>query len=170
MVNMTLVVGKKDILRYGIKAFAFILILFVFSKVINIETTKIEISNSLNFIGKEKLLECIEENFAVVKEINIKEASGGEMNEINPLKIALNSQIPILNGITKKEELSENEIKETEKKEENIEQAETEVTTEVVENNVPENYTNSYNDVFIKNGTDYGLTEDILNPDIEIKK
>lgn len=169
MVNMTLVVGKKDILRYGIKAFAFILILFVFSKVINIETTKIEISNSLNFIGKEKLLECIEENFAVVKEINIKEASGGEMNEINPLKIALNSQIPILNGITKKEELSENEIKETEKKEENIEQAETEVTTEVVENNVPENYTNSYNDVFIKNGTDYGLTEDILNPDIEIK-
>lgn len=38
------------------------------------------------------------------------------------------------------------------------------VTTEVIENNVPNSYTNDFYGVEIKNGTDYELTEDILNP------
>ena len=35
MVNMTVVVGKKEILKYGIKALAFILILVFISKILN---------------------------------------------------------------------------------------------------------------------------------------
>ena len=43
--------------------------------------------------------------------------------------------------------------------------ADTNVTTEVIPNNVPNKYTDDYNGVEIKNGTNYNLTEDILNCD-----
>lgn len=52
-----------------------------------------------------------------------------------------------------------------------LEHAPTNVATTVVENNVPNKYTDSYNGVSIKNGTNYSLTEDILNPNnIDINK
>ena len=52
-----------------------------------------------------------------------------------------------------------------------LEHAPTNVATTVVENNVPNKYTDSYNGVSIKNGTTYSLTEDILNPNnIDINK
>lgn len=52
-----------------------------------------------------------------------------------------------------------------------LEHASTNVATTVVENNVPNKYTDSYNGVSIKNGTNYSLTEDILNPNnIDINK
>ena len=52
-----------------------------------------------------------------------------------------------------------------------LEHAPTNVATTVIENNVPNKYTDSYNGVSIKNGTNYSLTEDILNPNnIDINK
>lgn len=52
-----------------------------------------------------------------------------------------------------------------------LEHAPTNVATTVVENNVPNKYTDFYNGVSIKNGTNYSLTEDILNPNnIDINK
>lgn len=52
-----------------------------------------------------------------------------------------------------------------------LEHAPINVATTVVENNVPNKYTDSYNGVSIKNGTNYSLTEDILNPNnIDINK
>ena len=52
-----------------------------------------------------------------------------------------------------------------------LEHAPTNVATTVIENNVPNKYTDSYNGVSIKNGTSYSLTEDILNPNnININK
>ncbi len=46
-----------------------------------------------------------------------------------------------------------------------VSHANTNVTTEVIPNNVPNKYTDDYNGVEIKNGTNYNLTEDILNCD-----
>ncbi len=46
-----------------------------------------------------------------------------------------------------------------------VSHADTNVTTEVIPNNVPNKYTDDYNGVEIKNGTNYNLTEDILNCD-----
>ena len=42
-----------------------------------------------------------------------------------------------------------------------VSHADTNVTTEVIPNNVPNKYTDDYNGVEIKNGTNYNLTEDI---------
>lgn len=46
-----------------------------------------------------------------------------------------------------------------------VSHADTNVTTEVIPNNVPNKYTDDYNGVEIKNGTNYNLTEDVLNCD-----
>ena len=123
---------------------------------------------TINFVNKERLIACIEENIPLINENNKIENFEKKFNKIEPLKFALNSELSILNGITKKEEeLMDNETK-TAEKADTVEHAKTEITTEVLENNVPESYTNSYKEVFIKNGTDYGLTEEMLTPNIEI--
>lgn len=55
--------------------------------------------------------------------------------------------------------------------EKKVEQAKTDVKTEVVENSVKPRSTNEYRGVKINNSTSYNLTEDMLNPDeIEINK
>ena len=53
----------------------------------------------------------------------------------------------------------------------NIEHAETNVTTEVLDSIVPNKYTNDYQGVEIKNGTDCAITDEMLNVDnLDINK
>lgn len=42
------------------------------------------------------------------------------------------------------------------------------LNTQVVPNNVPDKFTDSYNGVQIRNNTDYKLTEDMLRPDVTV--
>ena len=52
-----------------------------------------------------------------------------------------------------------------------LEHAQTNVETTVIDSGVPNKYTNSYNGVTVKNGTNYTLTDEILSPDnISINK
>ncbi len=51
-----------------------------------------------------------------------------------------------------------------------IEQAQTDVKTEIIPNSVNPRSTNDYYGVKINNGTDYTLTEDMLTPNIEVNK
>ena len=46
-----------------------------------------------------------------------------------------------------------------------LEHAQTNVETTVIDSGVPNKYTNSYNGVTVKNGTNYTLTDEILSPD-----
>lgn len=43
------------------------------------------------------------------------------------------------------------------------------ISTEVLQSNVPESYTDDINEVHIKNGTDFELTEDMILRDVEFK-
>ena len=54
-------------------------------------------------------------------------------------------------------------IAQTDKEAQNIEHADTNVTTEVLDSVVPNKYTNDYQGVEIKNGTDYEITDEMLN-------
>ena len=54
-------------------------------------------------------------------------------------------------------------ISQTDEEAQNIEHADTNVTTEVLDSVIPNKYTNDYQGVEIKNGTDYEITDEMLN-------
>lgn len=170
MVNMT-VVGKKDILKYGIKIGMLLLFLFIFSKVLDKDKEKEKVSIP-NIVKKESLVQCIEGNIPIIKQTNNnKEDIDVNMNTINPLKMALDIQIGMINNIVVKEVKNEEINNKEENKEENkekVEHAKTGLSTQVLENNVPTKFTNTYNGVQVKNETEYPLTEEILKPDISV--
>ena len=170
--NMTVVVSKKDMIKYGIKLIIFILILFVLKNIINNENINAnsninsKVINYFNIINNQTLLSCIEENIPVIKQINREEREEKEKESIEPLKKLIEYEIPMISNLKEIEETST--IENNENYTDAVEHAQTEVATQVIENNVPETYTNTYNGVEVKNSTEYQLTEEILSPNVEI--
>ena len=167
MVNMTVVKGK-DILKYGVKIGIFLMFLFLLQKIfISSSDKKIKIPQ---FIYETKMIGCLEDTIPIMKKVNNinKEELEEKVEKINPLKLVVDSELTAINNIIPKE----NKKEETRKKEENneleIEQAQTGLTTKILESNVPTKFTNSYNGVEVKNETEYQLTEEMLKPDIEV--
>ena len=177
MFNVTVIKGR-DVLKYIAKLGLVIILLFILIKVLlpNLKNNKIQISNILN---EKNLIKCIEQNIPLLKQVNGNREDFEEKIEgINPLKMVFDSQLSIASYIKKKETNKEN-TNESDKndmslksKEDNkqptIEHAKTNLTTEVIENNVPNKFTNSYHGVQIRNETDYNLTEEMLMPDITV--
>ena len=163
MVNMTIVVQKKDFIKYLIKFITLICFLFMISKIINIKSIEGKLISFLNFIDKEKLISCIEENIPIAKQMNKKEEKN---SEIEPLKLAINTELSMMKSLKKKDD---NEgVIDIDLKKEKVEQAQVGVDTQVLENDVPENYSNSYNGVEVKNDTEFEITEDMLVPNVNI--
>ena len=120
------------------------------------------------------LLSILDKTIPSIKDVNEDDYMENENSKgLEPLKMILNSQLGMLGTLEEKKqnekEMQENNIANEEQiEEEQVQHAETNLQTEVLENNVPTSYTNEYNGVFIKNGTDYGLTTEMLTPDITI--
>ena len=168
MVNMT-VVNKKDILKYGIITIV-LFFLFVYSNFVSKEKTKINIEVS-KLVDKEKTIGLLEENVSILKQVNKTDNSKilETTKEINPLKLVFNNQLAMINNIVEKQEVKEKDTKEPIKdNEEQVEHAKTGLETKVLENNVPEKFTNSYNGVYVRNETEYQLTEEMLIPNVRV--
>ena len=120
------------------------------------------------------LLSILDKTIPSIKDVNEDDYMENENSKgLEPLKMILNSQLGMLGTLEEKKqnekEMQENNIANEEQiEEEQVQHAETNLQTEVLENNVPTSYTNEYNGVFIKNGTDYGLTTEMLTPDITL--
>ena len=170
MVNMTVVKGK-DILKYGIKIGIFLISLFVLQKIfISSSKEKIKLPE---LVDESKLIGCLEDTIPVMKEVSQtnKEDLEEKVEKIDPLKFVVDTQLQGINNIKIKENNEDNTDKDenTEKEEQlQVEQAQTGLTTQVLESNVPNKFTNSYNGVEIKNETEYDLTEEMLKPDIVV--
>lgn len=160
MINLA-VLNLKDIIKYLLKFLLIIIILWSFSKFFS--PTKIKQANLGISIDNSKFLECLDETIPGMKQLNDKEVET-EMKNNNPLKTMLKLELSMIHNIKEKDVKNVTE----ENEEIKVEQAQTGLQTEKIQNNVPENFTNSYNGVNIKNGTDYNLTEEILKPDIQI--
>lgn len=170
MVNMT-VVSKKDIIKYGVKIGVLLLFLLIFSKILNWKQEEKNLKIP-SIVEQKKLIGCLEENLPVMKQVKNTEETlwEEEIEKINPLKIMLDLQLSMINNIKPKEK-EENKAKEQEVKQEEqiqVEHAQTGLSTKVLENNVPTKFTNSYNGVQVRNETSYGLTEEMLKPDITV--
>lgn len=168
MVNMT-VVSKKDILKYGSKIGILLIFLFLFSKILNPD--KEEKIKFPSLISQNKLLLCLEETIPIMKQVNGSNTNEDleELEKINPLQAIVDTQLGMINNL-KPKVIDEPIIKEqiVVEEEEAVEHAQTGLTTQVLENNVPTKFTNSYKDVQVRNETSYQLTEEMLTPDITV--
>ena len=170
MFNVTIIKGK-DIFKFVVKILAFVILIYFFKSILIVpKEEKIKLPS---IVDKEKMIACIEDNISAMKQINDNQEDFDEkIDNINPLKFAIDSELEVINYIKIKEdnqkENKENQTKEVEKKED-IEQAKTGLTTKVLENNVPERFTNSYKGVQVRNESDYELTEEMLYPNVNVK-
>lgn len=162
MINLA-VLNLKDIGKYLIKIAVVLFILWALSSFLS--NTKLKELDLPNKIDASKMLGCLDETIPGIKQVNKNENIEAEIQNIDSVKAILETQLAMMyNTKNAKETVQNDEIKEEGK----IEQAEVGLETQVLESNVPNNFTNSYNGVQVKNGTDYNLTEEMLSPDIEV--
>jgi len=163
MINLA-VINLKDIAKYLLKILIILFILWIFSKLfLHTKDTQVDISSKLD---ETKLLTCLDTTIPAIKQVNDnKEMMEVDINKNNIFKAILQTQLAMTYN-TKTIEKIENDVKN--EKDEEVQHAEIGLQTQVIENNVPSNFTNQYNGVYIKNGTDYNLNEEILKPDVEV--
>lgn len=129
-------------------------------------------SYNISSINGSLLLSILDQSIPGIKDINQHDFPISETSYIestNPLHFLLSSELPVMSAMVSKFEADEVSV--SENNDLPLEHADTNVATQVIENNVPNNYTDNYNGVEIKNGTNYSLTEDILNCDnLDINK
>ena len=170
----------KDVIKIVIGIVILIFLVTIISKIIK----KDDIENKENNVIQSGLLQCFKTSIPVAESINNPEKEISLENTNSLLQSILVSQISTIKGIDEKsssqkmaeEEKTENLENteetngETQEETGEIKLAKEGLTTEVVTPNpIAESYNVTYNNVKIKNQTDYELTNEILTPDIIIE-
>jgi len=189
MINMA-VISLKDIIKYLFKiTICVTLVIFVTKYFSNQNNVSNRISNIDNYAI---MTTCIQTTIPATTIM----ATENENKDITAkaLELAvLDSELELFTSVIQNEteEIEENindsenteinneeaivevepKVEDAQKEEkEEVKKAETGIKTEVQSSNVPNKYTTKYNEVKIKNETDYKLTEEILTPNIEVNK
>lgn len=170
MINLA-VIELKDIVKYLVKITIMIVVAVALTKFFSSFKTKLN-------IDKNSFLKCLDITIPSIKLSTQEENTASTQETKKPLKMALEVELGILDSLEKTEvasletESDNLETKDEAKNESNSEElkeAETGLTTEVLETNVPEKYTSEYNGVKIRNETDnIKLTEEMLTPNVDI--
>lgn len=138
------------------------------------QAKQIQVNNSEN--KKENTISKEEKEEKNIKGILSKELNFLENIEKKDYKIEklANDQVSIEEKNNNQNEIIEennNEnIKNVDEEVKNIEQARTNVTTEVIQNSVPNKYTDTYNNVQIKNESGLEINDSDLNFDLDFNK
>ena len=115
-----------------------------------------------NKFSDKTFLECINQTIPGIKVMNKAET---KTPKIEPLRMMLNMELAMIDTIheekitSNEEERVKNNNIEEQPTNEKVEEIQTGVKTEVLENNVPTKFTDEYNGVKVKNGTDNKLTK-----------
>lgn len=158
MVNVA-ILNLKDILKF---VFKFAIAILIILGIININKF-FKITSSIKFIETTiPSISYIEKDKKESKDIT-------DINSNSFIEYILGSQLAMRNHIIKKDSINlEQEIVEND----NITNDEVQINPKmqvVTENNIATNYTNQYKTVEVKNSSKYGLTEEILTPNIELE-
>jgi len=165
MINLA-VINKKDLIKYIIKLAIAITIIAIAS---NVFSKKDKENMKISLINEQKLIACLDETIPGIKQLNTKEEQEEYIKEIEPLKLALKLELEMMDSMILKEtEIAEQPSIEQTDEEPEVQHADVGLSTQVIENNVPNKFTNSYNGVQIKNSTEYNLTEEMLKPDVTV--
>lgn len=171
------VINAKDLFKYILKFFAFVLIITIIAKFLSVsnnikqeETIKKTIENTTNSISKYSFLDCLDISMSLFSYKKTDETKSKILS--NQDILAMGSEIfdkSIFENtdlVINEEELTIDDAEEIAKQ---VEEIPKDATTEAVEkNNITPKVTGSYGDVKINNQSDYEITEDMLEPNIEI--
>lgn len=166
MINLA-VIEMKDIIKYLVRLTIIITIVIALTRYFSSFRTEMQ-----NSAQKYTFLSCLDTVIPSMESINNSNNNNSSSNTTEPLKMALGIELGMMDSIEKniKQEETNEDKKEDDKQEknENIEEAKTGVKTEVLESNVPQKFTTTYNTVKIKNETKLKLTKEILTPNVKI--
>jgi len=162
------VINIKDIGKYLSKIVVALIILWFCSRFF-LSSNKQQNSNIFNKIDGSKLLSLLDETIPGMKQVTkTDEIIETDIEKVNPLEMIIKTQLGMVYTIKREKNQEAKQENEEQKQTPEVQKAQTGLQTQVIENNVPNKFTNAYNGVFIKNGTEYNLTEEILKPDIEV--
>ena len=173
----------RDLIGYLAKI---IIVLVAVALVINVlKIGKKDSENKTATDSSSALLFCIDD---MLPQIGINKKIE-ENKETSGIKFAFSSELEVIESIEKNEIVEENTANAEEQNNNNVseenEQNETAqngdilqsmginkdwTVTEVDNSGVNPRYTDEYNGVFINNGTNYQLTQEMLTPDVEVNK
>lgn len=162
------VINIKDIGKYIGKALLVLVVLFVIASFFqpkekgSIEDTAKVIENTGKQIASYSFLECLDVCVPGMKQIEFDRKKTSTIEKILGVELSMSNHIKIPEDLVVNEkELTPEDVDEF-KIPENV-------TTQVLETNVKERYTNSFGSVNIKNETEFGLTEEMLAKSVEIQ-
>ncbi len=173
MVNVT-VINRKDAIKYLVRIGIAIIIVGVLTRYFSgLKETDISKIAKQKEENQNAFISCLDDTIPTIEQVNMGENITTENNSATPLKLALSQELGVLDSIEKKyisetsEQLKdESSITSEDLEEQNrINEVQTGLTTEVQPSNVPTKYTNTYNNVQIKNESKYSLTEEMLSTD-----
>lgn len=174
MINMA-VLNLKDIVKYLIKITLIIAIVIGLTKYFS--TVKASVAKRAEGLEEVSFTSCLDVTIPGIA--SDKQDKQIEETKISPLEKMLYLNLGMLNSLNdkslNKKEEDNKQTNETDQEakqdiEEPLQKAETGLETEVQKNNVPEKYTSEYKGVKIRNETKYKLTEEILTPNVTVKK
>lgn len=178
MINLT-VFRLKDVLKLLGKVLLLAGILWILYIFLGNKETTQAVFYSIAQIDMRGLLE---ENIPGIKQMqqetteDILEQVEEDIETLDPLKMVLDSELKMASAVVKSEEEQTEEIVQAQVQSDEqgtsqeVEQAQTGLSTQVLPNNVPTRFTNSYHGVEVRNETSYQLTEEILTPDITVSR
>ena len=193
MINVTVIKGK-DALKYLVRIILGTILIFILARYFYGLKKTNTIVKGENTYKKENvnlnLISCLEETIPQAKQVKAEENEKKQKeNTIKPVKTVLSTQLGFLEDMEEEQSVildklsyneniytdieKENEIQNNQnssQSEQEIKLADTNVKTEVIENNVPNKYTNSYNGVQIKNESELNINEQQLNENLEFNK
>lgn len=159
MINLA-VIELKDIIKYLFKITIVIVIIVGLTKYFSSFKMKLNLT-------KNTFLSCLDTVIPSIKNVNKTEEE--KSAKIEPLKMALELELGMIDSITEKEtKVITSDVNNENIVEEKVTEAETGLNTEVIDTNVPEKFTSEYNGVKIKNETDIKFTKEMLEPNVNI--
>ncbi len=158
------VINIKDIGKVLVKIIVLIVVIAIIVSILK---------NSSKSLGKTNIeysfLSCLDICIPSLEQIEFEKQENFTLGKI------LAVELPMPNYITEEESKAQKDVTKNEKSVNTVSNADysisipENITTEVVETQVPESYTDVLGDVNIKNGTDIQLTADMVSQDLTFK-
>ena len=178
------VVNLKDLIKYLVGLIIAVLLLVWLTRYFTVEKKeataieKIGVKDKIQTLMKNGYKDILNETIPAIEEMDINKLSiknemGPKVDNKSILKDLLQVELSNLESndedITKTEDNSKSENSNEKTDEKNLQEASTDVGTEVVtQSPIVANPTDTYGKVQIRNQTGYVLSEDILTPNIEV--